>query len=127
VLIGVLAMPLPPDLPVAGHRMLAILAFAIMVWITDAVSYETSAIMITSLMAGLIGFAPTVNDPAVNYGTSKALGMALAGFSNTALALVAAALFISAATTVTGLDRRIALGTLASGTWVSRPPPRRTC
>ena len=109
VLIGALMIPLPADLPVAGHRMLAILAFAVVVWITEAVTYETSAIMITSLMAALIGFAPMVNDPDTMYGTSRALGMALAGFSNTALALVAAALFISAAMTVTGLDRRIAL------------------
>lgn len=114
VLIGVMLLPTPPDLPVAGHRMLAILAFAIVVWISEAVTYETSAIMITSLMAGLIGLAPTVNDPTVQYGTSRALGMALAGFSNTALALVAAALFISAAMTVTGLDRRIALVTLSA-------------
>lgn len=113
-LLVVLAIPQPEGLTVAGQRMLAILAFAIVVWITEAVSYETSAIMITSLMAGLIGFAPTVSDPSVQYGTSKALGMALAGFSNTALALVAAALFISAAMTVTGLDRRIALVTLSA-------------
>lgn len=114
VLIGVLLIPTPADLPLAGHRMLAILAFAVVVWITEAVSYEASAIMITSLMAALIGFAPTVDDPAVLYGTSRALGMALAGFANTALALVAAALFISAAMTVTGLDRRIALVTLSA-------------
>ncbi|MCZ6992486.1 anion permease, partial [Salmonella enterica] len=82
--------------------------------ISEAVSYETSAIMITSLMAALIGFAPTVDDPDTLYGTSRALGMALAGFANTALALVAAALFISAAMTVTGLDRRIALVTLSA-------------
>ena len=114
VLIAVLMIPMPPDLPVAGQRMLAILAFAVVVWITEAVTYETSAVMITSLMAGLIGFAPMVNDPNTIYGTSRALGMALAGFSNTALALVAAALFISAAMTVTGLDRRIALVTLSA-------------
>lgn len=114
VLIAMLMVPMPPDLPVAGQRMLAILAFAVVVWITEAVTYETSAIMITSLMAGLIGFAPMVNDPNTLYGTSRALGMALAGFSNTALALVAAALFISAAMTVTGLDRRIALVTLSA-------------
>lgn len=114
VLAAVLLIPTPEGLPIAGQRMLAILAFAVVVWITEAVTYETSAIMITSLMAGLIGFAPTVADPTVNYGTSRALGMALAGFSNTALALVAAALFISAAMTVTGLDRRIALVTLSA-------------
>src|SRR5512138_3237025 len=42
-------------------------------------------------------------------GTGKGLTTALGGFSNTALALVAAALFLSAAMTKTGLDRRIAL------------------
>ncbi|WP_083383957.1 DASS family sodium-coupled anion symporter [Cupriavidus sp. USMAHM13] len=113
-LLAVLALPLPADLPVAGHRMLAILAFAVVVWITEAVSYEASAIMITSLMAALIGFAPDVAAPDKLYGTGKALGMALSGFSNTALALVAAALFIAAAMTVTALDRRIALVTLSA-------------
>lgn len=72
VLLGVLAIPQPEGLTIAGQRMLAILAFAIVVWITEAVSYEASAIMITSLMAGLIGFAPTVNDPGVQYGTDGA-------------------------------------------------------
>jgi di/tricarboxylate transporter len=39
--------------------------------------------------------------------------MALGGFANTALALVAAALFISAAMTITGLDKRVALFVLS--------------
>src|SRR5690606_31182343 len=55
----------------------------------------------------------TIKDPSVVYGTSAAISMALAGFSNSALALVAGALFIAAAMTYTGLDRRIALVTLA--------------
>ncbi|VVE34920.1 Citrate carrier [Pandoraea iniqua] len=113
VLIAVLLIPMPDDLPVAGHRMLAILAFAVVVWITEAVSYEASAIIITSLMAFLVGTAPTIQDPSVEYGTSRAISMALAGFSNSALALVAGALFIAAAMTLTGLDRRIALVTLS--------------
>jgi len=46
-------------------------------------------------------------------GTSRALGMAFSGFANTALALVAAALFLAAAMSITGLDRRIALSILA--------------
>ncbi|RWU21554.1 hypothetical protein DM813_20490 [Pseudomonas alkylphenolica] len=114
VMIGVLLLPLPPDLPVAGHRVLAILAFAVVVWITEAVSYEASAIMITSLMAFLLGTAPTVADPSVTYGSSAAISLALTGFSNSALALVVGALFIAAAMTHTGLDRRIALVTLSS-------------
>ena len=113
VMIAVLLIPMPDDLPVAGHRMLAILAFAVVVWITEAVSYEASAIIITSLMAFLVGTAPTVQDPSIEYGTSRAISMALAGFSNSALALVAGALFIAAAMTLTGLDRRIALVTLS--------------
>ncbi len=42
-LILVLLIPTPAELPVAGHRMLAILAFAVVVWVTEAVSYEASA------------------------------------------------------------------------------------
>ena len=113
VMIGILLLPLPADLPVAGHRMLAILAFAVVVWITEAVSYEASAIMITSLLAFLIGMAPVLDDPSRLYGTSAGITMALTGFSNAALALVAGALFIAAAMTHTGLDRRIALVTLS--------------
>jgi len=112
VMVGVLLLPLPADLPVAGQRMLAILAFAVVVWITEAVSYEASAIMITSLMAFLLGTAPSLQDPTHLIGSSPAISMALTGFSNPALALVAGALFIAAAMTHTGLDRRIALVTL---------------
>ena len=108
----VLCLPLPEALPVAGQRMLAILAFAVTVWVTEAVSYEASAIMITSLMAVLIGMAPTLQDPTVIYGSSAGVSMALSGFSNPALALVVGALFIAAAMTHTGLDKRIALVTL---------------
>ncbi len=112
-LILVLLIPLPAGLPVAGHRMLAILVFAVVVWITEAVSYEASAIIIATLIAFLIGTAPNVQNPSVEYGTSAAIGMALTGFSNPALALVGGALFIAAAMTHTGLDRRIALFTLS--------------
>ena len=108
----VLFLPLPTELPVAGHRMLAILVFAVTAWVTEAVSYEASAIMITSLIAILIGTAPTVQDPSLIYGSSAGVSMALTGFSNPALALVVGALFIAAAMTHTGLDRRIALVTL---------------
>jgi len=111
-LIAVLLIPMPPELPVAGHRMIAILAFAVVVWVTEAVSYEASAIMVTALMAFLLGTAPSVASPAHLYGTSAAIAMALTGFANPALALVAGALFIAAAMTFTGLDRRIALLTL---------------
>ncbi len=35
-LIVILLLPTPAGLPVAGHHMLAILAFAVIVWMTEA-------------------------------------------------------------------------------------------
>jgi solute carrier family 13 (sodium-dependent dicarboxylate transporter), member 2/3/5 len=105
-LVIVLLLPLPASLPVAGQRMLAILAFAVVVWLTEAVSYEASAIIITSLMVFLVGTAPTIDDPSQFYGTSKAISMALAGFSNSTLALVTLSLIGTA-------TRRILIGAIA--------------
>jgi sodium-dependent dicarboxylate transporter 2/3/5 len=112
-LIVILLLPTPADLPVAGHRMLAILAFAVILWMTEAVDYAVSAILIAALMAFLLGLAPSVANPKVLLGTSGALTLAFSGFANTALVLVASALFLAAAMTATGLDKRIALNILS--------------
>jgi anion transporter len=106
-------LPTPEGLPVAGQRMLALLAIAVIVWMTEALDYAVSAVVIAALMALLLGFSPNVANPKVLYGTAAGLGMAFSGFANTALALVAAALFLSAAMTATGLDKRIALSILS--------------
>ncbi len=111
--VGVLLIPTPENLPVAGHRMLAILAFAVIVWMTEALEYPVSAIVIAALMAFLLGFSPNPANPKALLGTSGALTLAFSGFANTALVLVASALFLSAAMTLTGLDRRIALSILS--------------
>jgi solute carrier family 13 (sodium-dependent dicarboxylate transporter), member 2/3/5 len=108
-LIAIMLLPTPAGLPVAGQRMLAVLAFAVIVWMTEALDYAVSAIVIAALMAFLLGTAPNVANPKVLLGTSAALGVAFSGFASTALALVAAALFLAAAMQATGLDRRIAL------------------
>ena len=112
-LVVIAALPTPAGLPVAGHRMLAILAFAVILWMTEAVDYAVSAILIAALMAFLLGLAPSVANPKVLLGTSGALTLAFSGFANTALVLVAAALFLAAAMTATGLDKRIALNILS--------------
>lgn len=109
VLALILLVPTPPDLSSAGHRMLGLLVFSVIIWITEAVSYPVSAAVIMSLMAFLLGTAPNMLNPSKVLGTSGALKMALSGFSSPALALVGAALFIAAAMMKTGLDRRIAL------------------
>jgi anion transporter len=112
-LVGVLLIPTPEGLPLAGHRMLAILAFAVVIWMTEAIDYAVSAIVIAALMAFLLGFSPNPANPKALMGTSAALGLAFSGFANTALVLVASALFLAAAMTATGLDRRIALAILS--------------
>ena len=109
VLAFILLVPTPPDLSSAGHRMLGVLVFSVIIWITEAVSYPVSAAVIMSLMAFLLGTAPNMLNHSKVLGTSGALKMALSGFSSPALALVGAALFIAAAMMKTGLDRRIAL------------------
>lgn len=108
-MIAVLFLPTPLDLPTAGHRMLAILVFSIIVWMTDAVSYPVSGAIILTLMSFFLGTAPNPAKPDVILGTTNALTTALGGFSNSALALVGGALFLAAAMTHTGLDKRIAL------------------
>jgi len=106
---AVMLMPQPAGLPVAGQRMLGILAFAVIIWMSEAVNYSVSSALIMVLVALTLGFAPDLANPKVLMGTNKALGMALSGFSNTAFALVGGAMFISAAMMLTGLDKRLAL------------------
>ena len=113
-LLAVLLMPAMPGLPPAGQVMLAVLAFAVLVWMTEALDYAVSAVVIGALMIFLLAYAPDAAKPgAIDMGTGAALGLALSGFSNSAVALVAAACFIAAAMTATGLDRRIALVVLS--------------
>ncbi len=122
-LVVILLLPTPQGLPYAGQVMLGLLLFSVILWMTEAVDYAVSAVLITALMAFLLGLAPNAAKPDAMLGTSAALGLALGGFANTALALVAAATFLSAAMTVTGLDRRIALFVLSkvgARLWIAR-------
>lgn len=105
----VLIIPTPDGLTVAGQKALAILVFAVILWMTEAVSYPVSAVLILTLMTLLLGFGPHLEDPSKPFGTKEALDLALSGFSNSAVALVAGALFLAAAMQESGLDRRIAL------------------
>jgi anion transporter len=109
VLLAILLLPPPAGLSIAGQRMLAVFGFAVVVWVTDALDYAVSAVVIAALMATLLGISPSLTNPHVLIGTVAGLTIAMSGFGNTALTLVAAALFLAAAMTVTRLDRRIAL------------------
>ncbi len=90
-----------------------------------AVSYPVSATLIIGLMILLLGFSPVQNlgekklgNPKSGsavlagsdlLGTNHALSLAFSGFATSAVALVAAALFLAAATEETNLHKRLAL------------------
>lgn len=114
-LAAIVFMPGIPGLPASGQMMLGILAFAVIVWMTEALEYSVSAIVIGALMIGLLAISPAPGKDAsdVWMGTKDALPYALSGFSNSAVVLVAAACFIAAAMTATQLDKRIALQVLS--------------
>lgn len=103
-------MPTPDGLSVAGQRAVGILAFAVIVWVTEAVSYPVSALMIAGMIALGLGYAPPP-DPEVteNIGTNAGLRQAMNGLSTPANTLVLMALFLAAAMQVTNLHRRLAL------------------
>jgi solute carrier family 13 (sodium-dependent dicarboxylate transporter), member 2/3/5 len=103
-------LPAPGGLSVAGWRVLGVLAGAVVLWISEAVSYAVSAVIVTALLAVLVGFAPPLaGGSGARFGTAKALSLAADGFRTSAVLLVSGALFLSAAMKRTGLDRRIAL------------------
>ena len=113
-LLAVVLLPPLAGLPRAGQVMLGILAFAVIVWMTEALDYAVSAIVIGALMIFGLAFVPDAAKPGgPAMGSGAALNLALSGFASSAVALVAAACFIAAAMTATGLDRRIALWVLS--------------
>lgn len=107
-LIAVLLIPIP-GLDYTGQIALAMLAFAVIMWVSEAVSYPVSAVMIVGLISILLTFAPDPENPEKLVGSKEALSTAMTGFSSSAVALVAAALAMATAMQATGLHRRLAL------------------
>ncbi|MDQ0204032.1 DASS family sodium-coupled anion symporter [Pectinatus haikarae] len=121
VLLIIIMLPTPEGLSVSGQRMLGILVFSVIIWMTEAVAYSVSSVLIVSLMALLLGLAPDPVHPEKLLGTAEALKYALSGFSTSALALVGGAMFIAVAMVKTKLDARIALMILSKiGTKTNR-------
>lgn len=102
-------IPTPAELTVSGHRMLGILVFSVIIWITETVTYPVSATLIATLMLLCLGFSPDLAHPEKLMGTDTAVNMTFSGLSNSGTILVGAALFLAAAMMHTGLDKRIAL------------------
>ncbi len=124
VLVMILLLPTSSSLPVMAKAALAILAFAVIMWVTEAVSYPVSATLILGLIILLLGFSPvqhlseqlghpksgdTILKGSELLGTNNALSLAFSGFSTSAVALVTAALFLAVAMQETNLHKRLAL------------------
>ena len=101
-------MPARPGLSTAGQRVLGILIFAIIMWISEAVPYIYTAISSIVFLTLFLGFAPAKGMEGPLLGTRRALQMAVAGFVTNGTILVTAALFMTAAIGITGLEKRIA-------------------
>src|SRR5438552_14799440 len=63
--VAILMLPTPADLPIAGHRMLAILGFAVIVWITETLDYAISAVVVAAPMAFMLGTSKRIRDRVV--------------------------------------------------------------
>ena len=85
-------MPTPDGLSVAGWRAIGILAFAVIVWVSEAVSYPVEG--------------------AADIGTSAGVRQAMSGLATPANTLVLMALFLAAAMQATSLHKRLALWVL---------------
>ena len=70
ILITILLLPTPAGLSVMAKAALAILAFAVVMWVTEAVTYPVSATLILGLMILLLGLSP-VQDLSENLETLK--------------------------------------------------------
>lgn len=120
LMIFVMTLPTPEGLSLAGHRVLAILLFAVIMWMTESMPYSESAVALILFMMLALGFSPEKGVSGPLLGTGKAIGLAMSGFSNSGWVFVAAGIFMAAAITSTGLETRIAYQILkASGTTIN--------
>lgn len=91
-------LPVPQGLTPAGMAVLAVVAWACIVWVTEAVPVGISGLLIPMLL--------------VLTGGAKPFPVAANGFSTPVVALCLAAFLFAAVMQAVGLDRRIALSLL---------------
>lgn len=108
IMAAIAVAPTPVGLSLAGQRVLAVMAFVVLMWITEAIPYGVSAIALVFLLVVALGFSPPTGLAGEILGTAKAVPLALSGFSNSGWLFVAAGLAMAAAITSTGLEKRVA-------------------
>lgn len=110
LLIGLL--PPRPGLSTAGQRVLGILVFAILMWISEAIPYVYTAFVSLVCLTISLGFSPAQGTTGALLGTPKALQLAVSGFVSGGTILVTAALLLTTAIEGTALNNRIAFSIL---------------
>lgn len=108
-MLAVLTWDFSPSLSPLGHTMLAVLLFAMIIWVTGAVGFAESSLYVIAAMGLLVAFTPDPAHPGNFLGSKQGLVMALSGFGSDAWVLVTSAFFIAAAAKITGLGDRLGL------------------
>lgn len=108
VMAAIILAPTPAGLSLAGQRVIAVMFFVVLMWITEAIPYGVSAVSLVFLLILALGFSPPTGLTGEILGTAKAVPLALSGFSNSGWLFVAAGLAMAAAITSTGLEKRVA-------------------
>jgi sodium-dependent dicarboxylate transporter 2/3/5 len=106
VLVAMLAAPLPVSLP--AHRLAAILAMMVVLWVTEALPLAVTALL-GPVLAVLLGVAP--------------VRTAFAAFADPVIFLFIGGFMLAEAMFVHGVDRRIAY-TALSWKWIGTSAPR---
>ena len=106
VLLALLALPLP--LPAAGHRMAAILALVVVLWVTEALPMAVTALL-GPILAVVLGVADART--------------ALAPFADPIIFLFIGSFILAESMFVHGVDRRVAF-TALSAPFVASSPVR---
>ncbi len=99
-------LPTPEGMTLVQHKLLAIFAGAVVLWVTISVSFATSTFIVISLLYFWVGNADgATKDGALIHNA----GFALSGFGTTSLWMLITGFIISIAMTETGMARRVAL------------------
>lgn len=105
---AIILAPTPAGLSLAGQRVIAVMFFIVLMWITEAIPYGVSAVLLIFLLIVALGFSPPTGLTGDILGTAKAVPLALSGFSNGGWLFVASGLAMAGAITSTGLEKRVA-------------------
>jgi solute carrier family 13 (sodium-dependent dicarboxylate transporter), member 2/3/5 len=104
--VGIWFYPVPPEMTVTQHKLLAIFGGALVAWITICINFAVSTFVVSSLLYFWVGnLTGAMKGGMLVRSTDFAIG----GFINSALWLVLTGFVLSIAMTKTGVAKRLSL------------------